>query len=153
MQDAVEISNLIYTYAERIDLGDFAGLGKLFERAVITTAPEQGEGVRGADAATKMYADWTRTYADSRSPTGKTLHTKHVTTNLQVYVDAAGRTAKTRCYFTVMMQTGTLPLQPIISGRYHDEFEKVDGRWWFTRRHIITDLVGNLSEHLLREVR
>ena len=150
MQDAVEISNLIYTYAERIDLGDFAGLGKLFEHAVITTDPAQGEGVRGSEAATKLYVDWTRTYADRGS---RTPRTKHVTTNLQVYVDPGGRTAKTRCYFTVMMQTGTLPLQPIISGRYHDEFEKVDGRWWFTRRHIITDLVGNLSEHLLREVR
>jgi len=149
MQDAVEISNLIYTYAERIDLGDFAGLGKLFERAVITSDPAQGEGVRGADAATKMYADWTRTYADPRSPTGKTLHTKHVTTNLQIHLDPSGRTARTRCYFTVLMRTETLALQPIIAGRYHDEFEKVDGRWAFTRRHIITDLVGDLSQHLL----
>jgi len=150
MQDAVEIANLIYVYAERIDLGDFAGLGKLFERAVITTDPAQGEGVRGTEAATKMYGDWTRTYDDRGS---RTPRTKHVTTNLQIYVDAGGRTAKTRCYFTVMMQTEKLPLQPIISGRYHDEFEKVDGRWWFTRRHIITDLVGDLSQHLLLELR
>jgi 3-phenylpropionate/cinnamic acid dioxygenase small subunit len=149
MNDAIEISNLIYRYAERIDLGDFDALGVLFERALITTDPAQGEGTRGAAAATRMYADWTRTYADPRSPTGKTLHTKHVTTNLQITVDAGGLTAKTRCYFTVMMQTETLPLQPIISGRYHDEFEKLDGRWGFTRRHILTDLVGNLSEHLL----
>jgi hypothetical protein len=146
MQDAVEIANLIYVYAERIDLGDFAGLGKLFERALITTDPKQGEGVRGTEAATKMYADWTRTYPDRGSHTPRT---KHVTTNLQIYVDPNGRTAKTRCYFTVMMQTEKLPLQPTIAGRYHDEFEKVDGRWGFTRRHIITDLVGDLSQHLL----
>ena len=153
MSDHVEIANLVYTYAERIDLGDFAGVGALFEHAVITTDPAQGGETRGSAAATKMYAEWTRVYADPRSPTGKTLHTKHVTTNLQVYVDPGGRAAKTRCYFTVMMQTGTLPLQPIISGRYHDEFEKVDGRWWFTRRHIITDLVGDLSQHLLLQMR
>ena len=149
MSDHVEIANLVYTYAERIDLGDFAGVGALFEHAVITTDPAQGGETRGSAAATKMYAEWTRVYADPRSPTGKTLHTKHVTTNLQIHLDPSGRRARTRCYFTVLMRTQTLALQPIIAGRYHDEFEKVDGRWAFTRRHIITDLVGDLSEHLL----
>ena len=149
MSDEVEIANLVYTYAERIDQGDFAGVGALFEHAVITTDPAQGGETRGSAAATKMYADWTKVYSDPRSPSGRTLHTKHVTTNLQIHLDAAGRSARTRCYFTVLMQTPTLPLQPIIAGRYHDEFAKIDGRWRFTRRHIVTDLVGNLSEHLL----
>jgi hypothetical protein len=149
VNDALEIANLDYSYAERIDLGDFEGVGALFERAVITTDPAQGGETRGSVAATKMYTDWTRVYADPRSPTGRTLHTKHVTTNLQIHLDPSGRTARTRCYFTVLMQTPTLPLQPIIAGRYHDEFEKLEGRWGFRRRHIITDLVGNLSEHLL----
>ncbi|TFG94450.1 MAG: nuclear transport factor 2 family protein [Myxococcales bacterium] len=149
MNDHVEIANLIYSYAERIDLGDFAGVGALFEHALITTDPAQGTETRGSEAATRMYTDWTRRYADPRSPTGHTLHTKHVTTNLQIHLDSAGRSARTRCYFSVLMQTETLPLQPIVAGRYHDEFEKRDGRWRFTRRHILTDLVGNLSEHLL----
>lgn len=149
MNDHVEIANLIYTYAERIDQGDFAGVGALFERAVITTDPAQGGETRGSEAATRMYSAWTKRYADPRSPTGHTLHTKHVTTNLQIHLDPGGRAARTRCYFTVLMQTQTLPLQPIVAGRYHDEFEKQDGRWWFTHRHILTDLVGDLSEHLL----
>jgi hypothetical protein len=68
---------------------------------------------------------------------------------VQIYVDNPGETARTRSYFTVFMQTDTLPLQPIIAGRYHDEFRKIDGVWCFTRRHMITDLVGDLSEHLL----
>jgi 3-phenylpropionate/cinnamic acid dioxygenase small subunit len=148
MNDHAEIANLVYTYAERIDLGDFDGVGALFEHAVITAEPRQAGAVEGRRAAAEMYTAWTRRYADARSPTGYTLHTKHVTTNLQIHLDEAARTARTRSYFTVLMQTETLPLQPIIAGRYHDEFEKVDGRWRFTRRHIITDLVGDLSEHL-----
>ena len=48
------------------------------------------------------------------------------------------------------MQTDTLPLQPIIAGRYHDEFRKIDGAWCFIRRHMFSDLHGNLSEHLPR---
>jgi hypothetical protein len=83
------------------------------------------------------------------NPSGYTLHTKHVTTNLQIGLAADARTAVTHAYFTVFMQTATLPLQPIISGRYHDEFEKVDGIWRFSKRHMITDLIGDLSEHLL----
>ncbi len=149
MNDPVEIANLIYSYAERIDLGDFAGVGALFEHAVISTDPAQGGETRGSEAATRMYTDWTKRYAEPRSPTGHTLRTKHVTTNLQIHLDSAGRTARTRCYFSVLMQTETLALQPIVAGRYHDEFEKRDGQWRFTRRHILTDLVGNLSEHLL----
>ena len=35
MNDAIEISNLIYRYAERIGLGGFDALGVLFERALI----------------------------------------------------------------------------------------------------------------------
>jgi len=29
----------------------------------------------------------------------------------------------------VCQQTKVLPLQPIVSGRYHDTFHKVDGEW------------------------
>jgi hypothetical protein len=49
----------------------------------------------------------------------------------------------------VLQQTANLSLQPIISGRYHDRFERVDGVWRFTHRHIISELVGDLSQHLL----
>ena len=28
-----------------------------------------------------------------------------------------------------------------------DEFGRIDGDWHFTKRHIIMDLIGNLSEH------
>lgn len=148
MSDEQAIANLIYLYAERIDLGDFEGVGALFEHAVVTAEPgESGETI-GAQAVTDMYTTWTRRYPSSTSPTGWTLHTKHVTTNLQVHIEAGGTAAATKAYFTVFMQTDTLPLQPIIAGRYHDRFEKVGGAWRFTKRHMITDLQGNLSEHL-----
>ena len=146
MDDNVEISNLIYTYAERIDLGDFDGVGALFEHAVVTSEPGEGE-TKGADAVTAMFTQWTARFPSPTNPSGYTLHTKHVTTNLQIALDGAAGTAKTRSYFTVFMQTETLPLQPIVAGRYHDEFARIEGEWRFTKRHIIMDLIGNLSEH------
>ena len=35
MSDQINISNLIYEYARLIDLGDFDGIGELFERGKI----------------------------------------------------------------------------------------------------------------------
>ena len=41
------------------------------------------------------------------------------------------------------------PLQPIITGRYHDRFESVDGTWRFSERAYLMDLTGDLSSHLM----
>jgi hypothetical protein len=52
----------------------------------------------------------------------------------------------------VVQATPALPLQPIIAGRYHDTFHRVDGRWCFDTRAIFVDLKGDLSHHLLFEL-
>lgn len=139
----VEVANLVYSYAERIDLGDFAAVAELFTHAEITTEG-MDEVHRGADAALAMYEGWTMRHADG------TPRTKHVTTNLILDVDDIAGTATCRSYFTVFQQTEKVALQPIIAGRYHDHFERADGSWRFTHRHILTDLVGDLSDHLFR---
>ena len=142
----VAVANLVYTYAERIDLGDFAGVAELFAHAVITNEGSD-ERSEGTAAAQEMYEKWTRRYEDNGTP-----HTKHVTTNLIIEVDEAAGAATCRSYFTVMQQTPNLALQPIIAGRYHDRFERVDGTWRFSQRHIISELFGDLSQHMLRSV-
>jgi hypothetical protein len=143
---ALAISNLILRYAELMDLGDFAGVGALFEHAGVTTdlSPE----VRfGAALMQEQMETWTRRYSDNGTP-----HTKHVTTNLIIEIADDAQTAKSRCYYTVFQQTPELALQPIIAGRYHDEFAIIDGQWAFTKRHYINELFGNLSQHLLQQI-
>ena len=54
-----------------------------------------------------------------------TPRTKHVTTNPIIEVDDA-ETASCRSYYTVLQQTDELPLQTIVTGRYHDRFECVE---------------------------
>ena len=142
MSPETAIANLIATYAARIDAGDFAGVAALFEHAVITSEGTDVES-RGVAAVQAMYDGWTRRFDDG------TPRTKHVTTNLNIAVD--GDTATCRSYFTVFQQTDALALQPIIAGRYHDEFAVVDGAWHFTRRHMFSDLFGELSQHLLQD--
>ena len=141
------IKNLIYTYADRIDAGDYEGLAGLFEHAVIT-AEAMDDPIQGSDNVLAMYTASTRKYPDTGTP-----KTKHVTTNLIVEVDEANDAATARAYYTVMQAVpGSLPLQPVIAGRYRDEFERVDGVWRFSRRHMYIDLVGDLSQHLLFEL-
>jgi ketosteroid isomerase-like protein len=140
------VANLIGRYAELIDSGDFAGVGRLLGHAVVTS--EGGDlDVRGADAIQAMYESWTRRYEDNGTP-----HTKHVTTNLVIDVDEDAGTASCRSYITVLQATPALPLQPVFAGRYHDLFERVDGTWRFSERCMITDYVGDLRHHLFQPI-
>ncbi|HIF98455.1 MAG TPA: nuclear transport factor 2 family protein [Myxococcales bacterium] len=142
------IENLLYTYAERIDSGDLEGVASLFAHGCIKPGPDAGpEAVaRGRDAVLKMYQAATRLYPDG------TPRTRHLTTNAIVEVDEGADRASARSYFTVVQQTEVLPLQPIISGRYHDTFHRIQGVWWFDTRIMLVDLMGNLKQHLLYEL-
>jgi len=146
MPDETEIANLVFRYAELIDAGDYEGIGALFADAVIGADGSTVEW-RGAEAITAMYVNGTRRYEDG------TPRSKHVTTNLIIEVDDSRAHATCRSYYTVLQQTDEVPLQPIVAGRYHDEFDRVDDQWRFARRIMFVDLVGDLSQHLLFEVR
>ena len=56
---AEAITRLIYTYAERIDAGDFAGVAELFEDATLTFEGF-GDAVNGREAIERLYARSTR---------------------------------------------------------------------------------------------
>ena len=140
----LEIGRLIHLYAERVDLGDFEGVAEMFRHAGMSAAGSDHVDL-GYEAVLRRYHDWTRRLEDNGTP-----HTKHVTTNVILDVDVEKGTALGRAYFTVFQQTDVLPLQPIISGRYHDRFVHGDGAWRFEHRHILSDLFGDLSQHLLR---
>ena len=64
-----------------------------------------------------------------------TPRTKHVLGNLDVVVDSAAGTANARCTFTVLQAAPGRPLQPVLAGRYHDSFARVDGVWRLRRAH------------------
>jgi 3-phenylpropionate/cinnamic acid dioxygenase small subunit len=100
--------------------------------------------VSGRDAVEKMLRDNLVVYDDG------TPRTKHVTTNVAIEVDEEAGTAVARSYFTVLQALPDLALQPIVSGRYRDRFERHEGRWRFVERRVQTDLVGDVSGHLRR---
>ena len=133
------IENLIAKYAELVDDGDFSGVGTLLAEATFTG----GSGtVSGRDAIEKLLRDNVIVYEDG------TPRTKHITTNLAVEVDEEAGTAVARSYFTALQALPGLALQPIVSGRYRDRFERHGGEWRFVERRVRTDLAGDLSHHL-----
>jgi 3-phenylpropionate/cinnamic acid dioxygenase small subunit len=133
------IENLIATYAELVDDGDFAGVGILLADATFSGSAGS---VRGRDAIERMLRDSLIVYDDG------TPRTKHVTTNITIEVDDEAGTAVSRSYFTALQALPDMALQPIVSGRYHDSFERRDGQWRFVERRVRTDLVGDVSRHL-----
>jgi 3-phenylpropionate/cinnamic acid dioxygenase small subunit len=135
------IESLIATYAELVDDGDFAAVGLLLAHAAFSGGAGS---VSGRGAIEKMLRDNVIVYDDG------TPRTKHVTTNLAIKVDERAGTASSRSYFTALQALPDLPLQPIVSGRYYDRFERRNGQWRFAERRVQTDLVGDVSRHLRR---
>ena len=142
MSAETEIANLLYLYAEFMDAGDFAGAASLFDHARLRVG---GGGDGTVDAAT-MLTLWES--GVTRYPDG-TPRTKHVVTNPIIEVDETAGTASCRSYYTVLQQTDDLPLQPIVAGRYHDRFQRVDGEWRYVfRDYSLMDMIGDVSHHL-----
>ncbi|MDG2049390.1 MAG: nuclear transport factor 2 family protein [Myxococcota bacterium] len=140
---AREIENLLYLYAERIDAGDFEGVGALLGHCTIVTADGQSVAT-GADAICRLYEQSTRRYDDDGTP-----HTQHVITNVIVEIDESAQAASARSRFTVLQALPNLPLQTIVAGRYVDQFELVGESWRFRERCMKVEHLGRLDQHLL----
>lgn len=135
------VLNLLYSYAEAIDSGDFAGAAALFRHARV----QSGHGEMGE---AEILALWTGLIVRHEDGTPRT---KHVITNPIVEVDEPAGRATIRSYYTVIQLLPTGRLEPIACGRYHDEFERVNGTWRFSARDYgLLDLPGDLSHHLHR---
>jgi ketosteroid isomerase-like protein len=137
--DVEAIHALIHEYAELIDLGRLDAVAALFSHGT-WSSPGRGAPLRGAEQVRRAY-DGVMLYDGIPS-------TKHVISNVTIEVADDGTTANARSYFTVMQGRPDFALQPVIAGRYHDRFERVDDSWRFADRQIIPDLIGDLSHHL-----
>ncbi|UNB51253.1 nuclear transport factor 2 family protein [Mycolicibacterium sp. YH-1] len=134
------VTDLLYRYAELIDAGDFDGVGELLGRGNFM-------GVSGASSIAKLFATTTRRFPDH----GNTPRTRHLVQNPIVDVD--GDVATSRSTFCVVQGTETVPLQPIVVGRYADTFARDEDGWYFTERKVDVELVGDVSAHLMIDPR
>jgi 3-phenylpropionate/cinnamic acid dioxygenase small subunit len=135
------ITTLMFRYAEYVDAADFDAIADLFADAVITNEGVEGE-IAGGEAIKQLYLQTNRVHDDG------TLRTRHLTANVNVDIEEVAGTATARSAFVVFQQTSTLPLQPIVTGRYRDRFVRSTRGWRFAQRHILVDHVGDVREHL-----
>ena len=145
IEDKLAITELLYRYAELIDQGDFDGIGRLLARGSFA-------GVSGAEAIAKLFGATTRRYPKH----GDTPRTRHLVLNpiIEISSEISGtRTAKSRSTFCVMQNTETVPLQPIVVGRYFDSFTCDDDGWYFTERKVDVEMIGDVSAHLMVDPR
>lgn len=140
LADKLAITELLYRYAELIDAGDFDGVGELLGRSRFG-GPASGS-VEGRNMIANTFARTTRRFPDH----GNTPRTRHLVLNPIVELD--GDTAHARSTFCVVQQTDTVPLQPIVVGRYADTFARDDAGWYFTERVVDVQMVGDVSDHL-----
>jgi 3-phenylpropionate/cinnamic acid dioxygenase small subunit len=141
VEDRFAITELLYRYAELIDAGDFDGVGQLLARGTFGGTGPQG--VSGGENIAKLFATTTRRYPEH----GNTPRTRHLVLNPIVEISAE-RTATARSTFCVVQDTETVPLQPIVVGRYFDAFSCDDSGWYFTERKVEVQMVGDVSAHL-----
>lgn len=135
------ILNLLFTYAERVDAGDFDGVSRLFDGAQVFMAGPDQPAVPGSMVGAVM-ARFVKVYDGIP-------RTKHLVTNSIIDADGPS-SAVARSQFTVLQDVpGVLPLQVVASGRYHDRFVTDDGvTWRFVERVMLVDAHGNVSAHL-----
>lgn len=137
--DLLAIQKLIHSYPRHLDSGDLDGLGRLFVHATVHFEGGAPPVVNDPAGVTRMFADFVRLY--SGIP-----RTRHMICNLIVEPDGPGQAMATSAVFVLQDAPG-VPLQPIITGDYHDRFARIDGLWQFTERRITNDLFGNLAAH------
>lgn len=141
---AIEITNLIYRYAELMDAGSLDAVAGLFEHGRVCGV-ENGppETVFAGSAAVRRMYEMAIYIHDDGTP-----KTRHHTSNVQLYIDEAAGTARGTSYYCVTQATAELPLQVIVTGHYKDTFHRLDGTWWFDTRTMFVDQVGDVSHHL-----
>ena len=103
----------------------------------------------GAENIAKLFAKTTRRYPEH----GNTPRTRHLVLNPIVEISASSDTAASRSTFCVVQNTETVPLQPIVVGRYFDAFSCDDAGWYFTERKVEIQMVGDVSAHLMVDPR
>jgi hypothetical protein len=145
--DYLAIKNLIHRYPQCADKGDFDGVGKLLGNAMMGhLGDEPSYLAEGPEKFAEIYTSTVRKFPGRNTP-----RTRHLIGNIIIEDDGPDQ-ARAESYVMVFQQTDTLPLQAIIGGTYFDRFAKVGGKWQMIERFEDMELIGDISEHVLKDI-
>ena len=135
------IHRLLSTYVHLLDDGKFDEVAELLQHAEMGIPGTTGKGREGIE---QLMINGVQKHADG------TPRTWHSLSNVLIDIDEDGRRADSVSYFTVHQQVEGVPLQPICTGRYVDEFEIIGGNWAFVKRAVEPRLFGELRFHVVQ---
>lgn len=134
------ILNLVYRYVERVSSGDLAGAAALFSHARLK--------MRNGDLVDHKTLQGFLEQSVILHEDG-TTRTKPIVTNPILEIDEERGTATCRSQYVVLQALPGRSIEIIAAGRYHDEFERIDGVWRFTYRdYSLLDMMGDMSRHI-----
>lgn len=133
-----EINRLLATYVHNLDDGKIAENAALLANARFQVGDDV---VNGRDEVARFFRNNVQHHQDA------TPRTWHALSNILIDIDSA-TTARSVSYFTVHQELSGLPLQPIVTGRYVDTFERCDGTWRYASRWVQPRLFGDVSFHV-----
>jgi hypothetical protein len=127
--DLAEINRLIAVYNDRTDVYDFEGVANCF------TPDGVFHGAYGAPW--NMRADWRTMSEQADERAAKAGRTRHFVTNTLTELDGDRATSKSFLLVTRMPPKG--PPVIALTGEYHDDLVRHEGRWLFARRVVVLD--------------
>ncbi|MCU1601604.1 MAG: hypothetical protein JWO22_2313 [Frankiales bacterium] len=134
-----EIRNLLGTFSEIMDAGDWAGLGALFADGRIVD--EKGREIAGGrEDIESLWTAMVHLYGGSPC-------TRHLVSGPVIEVKDTAATCRSSFLLTQKVPEGKLVL--VAAGRYHDRLSVRNGRWTFTERIFYLDQEGDMSKHLV----
>lgn len=143
--DYFAIQNLLNSYFQFVDAGDFESCGELFAQADLIYTQSGNVFSKNSAGVTAQMRSFVKLYGEDQTP--KTLHQSS-----NFIIEAKGDShANTSCSAVIYQGTETLPFQAIAAASYQDELEKRQGRWMITQREMSLNFIGDLSHHLLKE--
>ncbi len=134
-----EIRNLLGTFSEIMDAGDWKALGNLFADGRIVD--EKGREIAGGrEDIESLWTAMVHLYDGSPC-------TRHLVSGPVIEVKDTAATCRSSFLLTQKVPHGELVL--VAAGRYHDKLHVRNGRWTFTERTFYLDQEGDMSKHLV----
>jgi uncharacterized protein (TIGR02246 family) len=126
IEDELDIHSALARYCHRCDDGDPDGVARLFAPDGVFAVPYRDLEARGRTAIAEFF------HTNQGRPEQRG---KHLTTNTVIEYENGRVTLVSD--FLFLQPAGAKPT-PAMSGRYNDEFVKIDGKWLFTRRNVMS---------------
>lgn len=134
-----EIRNLLGSFSEIMDAGDWGALGELFANGRIVDDRDRTIAA-GTQQVVELWTAMVRTYDGSPC-------TRHLVSGPVVEIKETAATCRSSYLVSQQVPGGELRL--IAGGRYLDKLHVRNGRWTFTERKFFLDQEGDMTKHLV----